>query len=187
MPGPTPDRRPQVALGTARILSIAPCQRWCHPSRHTGEGRCLSRNRSRPSPRIKVRGRASGPCPNHVGLTWITAAIESDLEVSQKQLTRLPMRLELAGTAFGIIFATMMLAKLSVLFLLRLGVGFLSFAGAARAASLRRFRSFLATAINPPSSTKRDKTFMTDPCNVLGQPSGWEFSGSKDNTVFRIF
>jgi hypothetical protein len=34
------------------------------------------------------------------------AAIESDLEVIQKQLARLPTRRELVGTAFGIIFAT---------------------------------------------------------------------------------
>ena len=34
------------------------------------------------------------------------AAIESDLEVIQIQLSRLPRRRELAGTALGIIFAT---------------------------------------------------------------------------------
>jgi ribosome-associated translation inhibitor RaiA len=33
------------------------------------------------------------------------AAIESDLEVIQKQLSRLPTRRELARTALGIIFA----------------------------------------------------------------------------------
>ena len=37
------------------------------------------------------------------------AAIESDLEVIQKQLSRLPTRRELSGTALGISFATMML------------------------------------------------------------------------------
>jgi hypothetical protein len=45
--------------------------------------------------------------------------IESDLEVVQKQLARLPMRRELARTAFGIIFAAMMLTTLSLLFFLR--------------------------------------------------------------------
>ena len=44
-----------------------------------------------------------------------------------------------------------------------------------------------ATAINPPSSTKRGKTPITNPCNVLGQPSRREFSGWRDNIVFRIF
>jgi hypothetical protein len=43
------------------------------------------------------------------------ALIESELEVIQKQLWRLPTRRELAGTALGIIFATMM----RLLFLLR--------------------------------------------------------------------
>jgi hypothetical protein len=47
------------------------------------------------------------------------AAIESELEVVQKQLSRLPTRRELAGTALGIIFATMMLTTLSLLFFLR--------------------------------------------------------------------
>ena len=47
------------------------------------------------------------------------AAIESELEVIQKQLARLPMRRELAGTALGIIVATMMLTTLSLLFFLR--------------------------------------------------------------------
>ena len=47
------------------------------------------------------------------------ASIESDLEVIQKQLTRLPTRRELARTALGIIFATMMLTTLSLLFFLR--------------------------------------------------------------------
>jgi len=47
------------------------------------------------------------------------AAIESDLEVIQKQLARLPTRRELAGTALGIIFATMMQTTLSLLFFLR--------------------------------------------------------------------
>jgi hypothetical protein len=37
------------------------------------------------------------------------AAIESDLELIQKQLARLTTRRKLAGTALGIIFATMML------------------------------------------------------------------------------
>jgi hypothetical protein len=45
------------------------------------------------------------------------AAIESDLEVIQKQLSRLPARRELAGTALGIIFATMMPTTLTLLFL----------------------------------------------------------------------
>jgi hypothetical protein len=47
------------------------------------------------------------------------AAIESDLGVIQKQLSRLPTREELAGTAFGIIFATVMLTMLCLLFFLR--------------------------------------------------------------------
>jgi hypothetical protein len=47
------------------------------------------------------------------------AAIESELEVIQKQLARLPTRRELAGTALAIIFATMMLTTLSLLFFLR--------------------------------------------------------------------
>jgi hypothetical protein len=46
------------------------------------------------------------------------AATESELEVIQKQLARLPTRRELAGTALGIVFATMMLT-LSLLFFLR--------------------------------------------------------------------
>jgi hypothetical protein len=37
------------------------------------------------------------------------AAIESELEIIQKQLPRLPTRRELAGTALGIIFATTMM------------------------------------------------------------------------------
>jgi hypothetical protein len=41
------------------------------------------------------------------------AAIDSDLEVSQEQLSRLPTRRELARTALGITFATMMLTTLS--------------------------------------------------------------------------
>jgi hypothetical protein len=44
------------------------------------------------------------------------ALIESDPEVIQKQLSRLPTRRELAGTALGIVFATEMLTMLSVLF-----------------------------------------------------------------------
>ena len=47
------------------------------------------------------------------------AAIESDLEVIQKQLARLPTHRELARTALGIIFATMVLTTLSLLFFLR--------------------------------------------------------------------
>jgi hypothetical protein len=47
------------------------------------------------------------------------AAIESDVEVVQKQLARLPTRQELARTALGIIFAMMMLTTLSLLFFLR--------------------------------------------------------------------
>jgi hypothetical protein len=42
--------------------------------------------------------------------------IESELEVTQKQLARLPTRRELAGTALSIIFATMMLTTLRLLF-----------------------------------------------------------------------
>jgi hypothetical protein len=42
------------------------------------------------------------------------AAIESELEVIQKQLARLRTRPELAGTALVIIFATMMLRALSL-------------------------------------------------------------------------
>jgi hypothetical protein len=49
----------------------------------------------------------------------VFVVIESDLEVIQKQLARLPTRRELAGTAPGIILATMMLAALSLLFFLR--------------------------------------------------------------------
>jgi hypothetical protein len=45
--------------------------------------------------------------------------IESDLEVIQKQLARLPTRQELARIALGIIFATMMLTTLSLLLFLR--------------------------------------------------------------------
>jgi hypothetical protein len=44
------------------------------------------------------------------------ALIESDLD--QKQLARLPDRQKLAGTALGIIFATMMLTSLSLPFFL---------------------------------------------------------------------
>jgi hypothetical protein len=47
------------------------------------------------------------------------AAIESELEAIQIQLSRLPTRRELAGTALGIIFATMILTTLSLLFFLR--------------------------------------------------------------------
>jgi hypothetical protein len=47
------------------------------------------------------------------------AAIGSDLEVIRKQLARLPTRRELAGTALGIIFATMMLDDANLLFSLR--------------------------------------------------------------------
>ena len=47
------------------------------------------------------------------------AAIESELEVIQKQLSRLPTRRELARTALGIIFARMMLTTLSLPFFLR--------------------------------------------------------------------
>jgi hypothetical protein len=45
--------------------------------------------------------------------------IESELEVIRKQLARLPTRRELAGTAMGIISATMMPTTLSLLFFLR--------------------------------------------------------------------
>jgi hypothetical protein len=48
----------------------------------------------------------------------ISALIESELEVIQKQLARLPTRRELARTALGITFATMMLTMLSLLFFL---------------------------------------------------------------------
>jgi hypothetical protein len=47
------------------------------------------------------------------------AALEPELEVIQKQLARLLTRRELVGTALGIIFATMMLTTLSLLFFLR--------------------------------------------------------------------
>jgi len=46
-------------------------------------------------------------------------AIESDLQVIQKQLVRLPTRSELARTALGIIFATMVVTTLRLLFFLR--------------------------------------------------------------------
>jgi len=46
--------------------------------------------------------------------------IESDPEVTQKQLARQPTLPELAGTALGIIFATMMLMRLSLLFFLHI-------------------------------------------------------------------
>jgi hypothetical protein len=45
--------------------------------------------------------------------------IESELEVIQKQLARLTTRRELPGTVLGIIFATMILTTLSLLFVLR--------------------------------------------------------------------
>ena len=44
-----------------------------------------------------------------------------------------------------------------------------------------------ATPTKPPDSTERDKTPITNPCNVLGQPSRRDFSGWRDNIVFRIF
>ena len=44
------------------------------------------------------------------------APISPPSKVIQKQLARLPTRRELAGTALGIIFATMMLTTLSLLF-----------------------------------------------------------------------
>ena len=47
------------------------------------------------------------------------AAIESELEVIQKQLARLPTRRELAGTALAIVFATVMLTTPRFLFLPR--------------------------------------------------------------------
>jgi len=47
------------------------------------------------------------------------ALIKSELEVIQKQLARMPTRRELTNTALGIIFATMMLTTLSLLFFLR--------------------------------------------------------------------
>jgi hypothetical protein len=47
------------------------------------------------------------------------AAIESDFAVINEQLARLPTHRELAGTAVGIIFATVMLMTLSLLSLLR--------------------------------------------------------------------
>jgi hypothetical protein len=40
--------------------------------------------------------------------------VESELEVIQKQLARLPTRREPPGTVLGIIFATMMLTTLSL-------------------------------------------------------------------------
>jgi hypothetical protein len=48
------------------------------------------------------------------------AVIESEIEVIQKQLARLATRRELPGTAFGIIFTTMMPTTLNLLFFLRL-------------------------------------------------------------------
>ena len=45
--------------------------------------------------------------------------IESEFEIIKKQLARLPTRRELALTALGIIFATMMLTMLSLLLFLR--------------------------------------------------------------------
>jgi hypothetical protein len=47
------------------------------------------------------------------------AAIESDVEVIQKQLARLPTRRELAGAALGITLATMMPTTPSLLVFLR--------------------------------------------------------------------
>jgi hypothetical protein len=47
------------------------------------------------------------------------SAIKPDLEVIPKQLSRLPTRRELAGTAIGILFATWMLTTLSLPFFLR--------------------------------------------------------------------
>jgi hypothetical protein len=47
------------------------------------------------------------------------AAIESDLKVTQRSSLRDCRRRELAGTAPGIIFATMMLTTLSSLLILR--------------------------------------------------------------------
>jgi hypothetical protein len=47
------------------------------------------------------------------------AVVQSDLEVIQKQLARLPTRQELARTALGIISTRMMLTTLSLLFFLR--------------------------------------------------------------------
>ena len=53
------------------------------------------------------------------GLGAHLAASESDLEVIDKQLSRLPTRRELTRNAVGIIFATMMLTALSLRFSLR--------------------------------------------------------------------
>jgi len=47
------------------------------------------------------------------------AAMDFDLEIIQKQLSRLPTRREPAGTALGIIFATRMPTTLRLLFFLR--------------------------------------------------------------------
>jgi hypothetical protein len=78
-----------------------------------------------PSPRARSRAALASSSgvivlvcvgqPNQARIDF--AAIESELEVIQKQLARLPTRRELAGTALGIIFTTMMLTTLSLLFL----------------------------------------------------------------------
>ena len=64
-------------------------------------------------------GRTRGDETSGSGARTDFAVIESDLEVIQNQLARLLTRRELVGTAVGIIFATMMLTTLSLLFFLR--------------------------------------------------------------------
>jgi hypothetical protein len=48
-------------------------------------------------------------CGSRIKARTDFGAIESDLEVIQKRLARLPTRRELEGTALGIVLATMML------------------------------------------------------------------------------
>jgi hypothetical protein len=83
----------QILLGTGDVPPNEKCRRYAH---------------SQPSEILELAFRARTDF----------AAIESDLEVIQKQLARLPTRRELARTAFGIISATMILTTLSLLFFL---------------------------------------------------------------------
>jgi hypothetical protein len=64
-------------------------------------------------------GRTRGDETSGSGARTDFAAIESDLEATRKQLSRLPTRRKLAGTVLGIVFATMMLVTLRLLFFLR--------------------------------------------------------------------
>jgi len=77
----------------------------------------LSRDREQRILHAESRRRASTWQADQVRTDF--AAIESDHEVIQKQLARLTTRRKLAGTALGIIFATMMPTTLRLLFLLR--------------------------------------------------------------------